>query len=166
MPEGRIKVTDDVELETANQADIDYVTENFRDGDRAECEAFGGGGDTLDLFERCWVVRIRGKVVGYCGVARVPGASWLSPYRFLCFMSCREADRMKVAFVRNSRAVMRAVVERTPPWVETFLSAPLAEYRGTIIWHERVLGMHRMGARPHNGHEVVFYAKSREEILA
>lgn len=162
----RLKVTDEAEIETATQSDLDYVTANFRDGDRAECDLFGGKGDTIDLFEKCWVVHLKGEVVGYCGVATLPGCSWLSPIRFLCFMSCKAADGMKRSFVRASRPVMKAVVEQTPPWVEMFVSAPVEDYKGTIIWHDRVLGMHRIGAKHFKGHGIIFYMKTREEVMA
>ena len=42
-----------VNLEPSVQADIDYVEDNFRAGDRMEHEALGGGRTMLDAFEQC-----------------------------------------------------------------------------------------------------------------
>ena len=147
------------------QADIDYVEDNFRDGDRMEHESLGGGRTVLDAFERCWTIRIRGKIVGYCGVMLFPGDSILSARRVLCFMSCENANAAKVTFVRMSRAVMREIAARTPSWVTEFHSSPDSEYRGSLIWHERVLNMHRVGAIVYKGRELVHYTISRKEII-
>ena len=154
-----------VSLEPSVQADIDYVEVNFRAGDRMEHEALGGGRTLLESFEQCWTIRIAGSIVGYCGIMLFPGDPMLSPRRILCFMSCENANRAKVTFVRMSRSVMREIVGRTPSWVTEYHSSPDSQYRGSLIWHERVLNMHRVGAIRFRGRELVHYMIYRKEIF-
>ena len=154
-----------VTIKPSVQADIDYVEDNFRDGDRMEHESLGGGRTMLNAFEQCWTISIRGKIVGYCGVMLFPGEPVLSARRVLCFMSCGNANAAKVTFVRMSRAVMREIAARTPSWVAEFHSSPDSEYRGSLIWHERVLNMHRVGTIAYRGRELVHYIIFRKEVV-
>lgn len=162
----RIELDRNVTVEDATQEDIDYVAENFREEDRKENDIFTSGHDTIDLFERCFVIRHKDKTIGYCGIMIVPGETVLSDRRYVCFMTCENANRIKVTFVRMSRKVMQAIVGQVPPWVNTFLTAPVEEYHGTIIWHERVLKMRRYGETSFNGHKVILFVTTRKEVMS
>ena len=65
----KIELGHETVIETATQEDIDYVEENFREGERAEHRVFGGKRTQLSDFETCWTVRHRGDVIGYFGIA-------------------------------------------------------------------------------------------------
>ena len=151
-------------VEPATQADVDYVEENFREGERLEHEACGGGRTRVGDFESCWAVRHAGELIGYCGVAVPAGMTAFAPGRWLCYMSCTNADRHKLMYVKESRAVMRLVVSQVPGHVAEFRSLPAAAYAASVRWHERVLRMRRLGEARINGEPFVVFAATREEI--
>lgn len=154
----------DTRVEPATQADIDWVEAHYREGDRRGHEALGGGRTTLGMFESCWAIRHRGALIGYCGVALPTGETWFGAKRWLCYMSATTADKVKLAYVKMSRRVMAAVVAETPPHVTTFLSAPLADYAGSVRWHERVLKMRRAGEAVYKGVRFALFATTRKEV--
>ena len=162
----RIELENDTVIETATQSDIDYVVENYREEDRKENDVFSKDHDSVEMFEQCWSISHKGKLIGYCGIMVLPGETILSPRRFICFMTCENANRIKVTFVRMSRAVMRAIVSETHGWVDTFFSAPVEQYHGSIIWHERVLKMHRFAESIFNNHMVIHFFIERKEVLS
>ena len=169
-----------VVLSPSTQEEVDYVVAHYRAGERLEHEAAGGGPVALGAFESCFSIRLSclmdrpppegadgrrlDALVGYCGVMRFPHDAPLSYRRVLCFMSCENANRAKVTFVRYSRATLAAIARACPPWVTEFHSAPDAEYRGSLIWHERVLRMHRLGELPFRGRTLIHYAILRKEL--
>jgi len=161
----RIDLPNDTVVETATQSDIDYVVENYREEDRKENDVFTTEHDRVDMFEQCWAISHKGKLIGYCGIMTLPGETLLSPRRFICFMTCENANKVKVAFVKMSRAVMKEIVSRTDEWVETFFSAPVEEYHGSIIWHERVLKMRRIGESFFNNHKIIHFSTTKKEVL-
>lgn len=162
-----IKVTERAMMRPATQEDIDLVEATLRAGDRAECEIFGDKSAyhaKVDDFETCWAIFGYGKLVGYCGVLITPGTTALAPTRWLCFLSTESVDKMKISFVRDSIAVMKVIIERTPEHVTRFYSMPMSEYRGSIIWHERILKMKKSSVVMVNGHEHTLYTIERKEI--
>ena len=152
-------------LEESVQDDIRYVEDHYREGERMSHEALGGGHVDIGCYEQCWTARHRNDIVGYCGVAVPDGCTVLSPERFLCYMSTTHADRMKVTYVKMSRPVLREIVRRTRSWVDTFLSLPNAKYRGSVIWHERVLKMHRLCPVGFMGQDFILFKTTRQEVL-
>ena len=163
----RIEIGMGVTIAPSVQDDVDWVEAHFREGDRIEHESLGGGRTVIaDLFEQCWTVRRGEDIIGYCGVAIPQGDTILSPFRYLCYMSSKVADSMKLTYVKMSRAVMRAIVERTRPWVETFLSLPNVRYRGSVIWHERVLKMHCCWEPEWRGERFKLFKATRKEIMS
>ena len=152
-------------IETATQDDIDYVEENFREGERMEHEACGGGRTKAGDFESCWAVRYNGDLIGYCGVAVPADMTPFGNERYLCYMSCENANKVKLTYVRKSRDVMRGIIERTDPSVEFFRSLPNVKYTGSVRWHERVLKMMRLGLVRYHGEEFVLFGISREDAL-
>ena len=154
-----------VEMEPSTQEDIDYVEANFREGDRLEHESLDGGRTLLKVFEDCWTVRVKGMIVGYCGVAVPADMTPFGNERYLCYMSCENANKVKLTYVRKSRDVMRGIIERTDPSVEFFRSLPNVKYLGSVRWHERVLKMMRLGPVRYHGEEFVLFGISREDAL-
>ena len=153
-------------IETATQEDIDYVEENFREGERAEHEVFGGRRTKLSDFETCWTVRHRGDVIGYFGIAIPLEATVHHCGRWLCYMSCANADKYKFMYVKQSREVMRKVIEGLPEHVTEFRSMPAERYAKSVKWHERVLRMRRMGTAVCNGERFAVFGITRKEALA
>lgn len=162
-----IKINDNTVIRSASQQDIDTVESNLRRGDFEEC-AIVGDRDAwhakVQEFERCYSIWNSNKLVGYCGVLIPPGQTALTTSRWLCFLSTVWANSIKVSFVRNSRKVMKEIIARCPDYVEEFLSMPMADYRGSVIWHERVLKMHRKGECEILGHKHIIYTISRKDV--
>lgn len=162
----KIEIGHGTVIETATQSDIDYVEENFREGERAEHEVFGSRRTLLTDFETCWTIRHKGDVIGYFGVAIPRESTPFHPARWLCYMSCTNAEKYKYMYVKQSRLVMRKVVESIPEHVTEFLSLPAERYAKSVRWHERVLRMHRMKTIELNGERFVVFGISRKEALA
>lgn len=162
----KIELDMGVTIEPSVQEDVDWVEAHFREGDRLEHESLGGGRTVIaDLFEQCWTARFGDDIVGYCGVAIPDGSTVLSPERWLCYMSSVNADKAKIKYVKMSRPVMREIVARTKPWVETFMSLPNVRYRGSVIWHERVLKMRRIKTVRFMNEDFVLFKTTRSEVL-
>ena len=153
-------------IETATQDDIDYVEENFREGERQEHQVFGGRRTRLSDFETCWTIRHKGDIIGYFGVAVPHEATVHFPGRWLCYMSCANADKYKFMYVKQSREVMRKVIEGLPEHINDFRSMPAEKYEKSVKWHERVLRMHRMTTVEYNGERFVIFGISRKEAMA
>ena len=155
-----------IELTPATQADIDYVEDNFRDGDRQEAEVAGGTRTILSDFEQCWSVRAKnGDIIGYFGVMPLPNESYMSRTRALCFMSCENANRHKLAFVAASRPVLRFVVSGCPSWTDTYRSWPLESYAASIRWQIHVLGFRRVCRVPFGDYAYIHLETTRKEIF-
>ena len=162
----KIELDMGVTIEPSVQEDVDWVESHFREGDRLEHESLGGGRTMIDdLFEQCWTIRIGDDIIGYCGVAIPDGSTVLSPERFLCYMSSVNADKAKIKYVKMSRPVMREIVARTKPWVDTYLSLPNVKYHGSVIWHERVLKMERLQTVRFMGEDFILFKTTRSEVL-
>ena len=154
-------------LSPATQEEIDYVEENFREGERRERDVEQAAPTRLSEFERCWTVRAgNGDVIGYFGVMEMPNESFMSRTRAFCFMSCENANRHKVAFVKASRPAFRWVVGACPPWVEVFLTWPLESYAASVRWQERVLKMRRVAVVPaaRGGERYIVMQTTRQEV--
>lgn len=156
----------DTVIEEATQDFIDYIAENYREEDRKENDVFTTEHDKVDMFEQCWAISHKGAPIGYCGIMIVPGETVLSSRRYVCFMTCENANKIKIAFVRMSRRVMKAIVGETRPWVTTFCSAPVEDYHGSIIWHERVLKMRRVKESVFHNHRIIHFETTRNEVMS
>ena len=150
-------------IETASQEDVDYVEENFREGERMEHEVFGARRTLVSDFESCWAIRHKGELIGYFGVAVPHEATAFFPGRWLCYMSCTNAEKYKFMYVKQSREVLKRIVAEIPPFVTEFRSLPAARYEKSVKWHERVLKMRRMGTVKLNGEDFVMFVISRKE---
>lgn len=154
-----------VTIEESVQDDVDWIEAHFREGEKMEHEALGGGRTLIDdMFEQCWTIRNGDDLIGYCGVAIPVGSAVLSPERFLVYMSSTNADKIKIKYVKMSRLVMKEIVARTKPWVDVFLSLPNARYRGSVIWHERVLKMHCLKEIRWHGETFKLFTAKRKEF--
>ena len=162
----KIEIGEGTEIETSVQEDIDYVEANYREGERAEHAVFGNRRTLLGDFETCWTVRHKGDVIGYFGVAIPREATAFRPGRWLCYMSCANAEKYKYMYVKQSRAVMRKVVEGLPGHVTELRSMPAERYEKSVKWHERVLKMRRLTTIELNGERFVVFGITRKEAVA
>lgn len=160
----RIDLGLDTRLETSTQEDLDYIQANFREGERMEQEAVEAGHDTLDLFEQCFTVWYKDERIGYCGIMLQPGQTILSPSRFVAYMSCENANRHKFYYVKQSRKVLKAVVDQVQPWVSEFHSLPDERYTGSVKWHERILKMRRIGTFRYKNSNMIHFVINRKEV--
>ena len=153
-------------LAPATQEDIDYVEANYRAGERHEREVENAPRTLLGDFESCWTVRAaNGDVIGYFGVLVMPAESFMSRTRAFCFMSCENANRHKLAFVKASRPAFRWMVEACPPWTDRYLTWPLESYAASVRWQEKVLKMRRVARVPAgNGECYVVMELTRQEV--
>ena len=134
-----------IRLFPATQEEIDYVEDNYREGERHEREVDNSPPTCLSDFESCWICKAaNGDVLGYFGTLVMPNESVMSRTRALCFMSCENANRHKMAFVKASRPVLRWIVSQCPPWTDTYLAWPLESYKASVRWQEKVLRMRRV----------------------
>jgi len=161
----RIDIGRGTVVETATQEDVDYVEANFREGERLEHQVFGGRRTLLSDFEACWTVRHRGDVIGYFGIAVPLEATVFHTGRWLCYMSCANADRHKFMYVKQSREVMRRVIAELPEHIAEFRSMPAERYAKSVKWHERVLGMHRIGTVEYGGERFAVFGITRKEAM-
>ncbi len=153
-------------LSPSEQREIDYVEDNYREGERREREIENAAPTRVGDFERCWTVRAgNGDVVGYFGVLAMPGESFMSRTRAFCFMSCENANRHKLAFVKASRPAFRWMVEACPPWTDRFVTWPLESYAASVRWQEKVLKMRRVARVPAGGGEhYIVMETTRQEV--
>ena len=154
-------------LVPATQEDIDYVEANFRAGERHEAQIEDAGRTTLDEFESCWTVRAaNGDVIGYFGVLVMPNESHMSRSRGFCFMSCENANRHKIAFVKASRPAFKWMVGQCPEWADTFLTWPLESYAASVRWQEKILKMRRVARvpAPEDGERYIVMELTRQEV--
>ena len=154
-------------LAPSTQEEIDYVEANFRAGERREREIEQAQPTRLADFEQCWTVRAgNGDVVGYFGVLVMPGDSTMSNTRGFCFMSCENANRHKIAFVKATRPAFKWMVGQCPEWADTFLTWPLESYAASVRWQEKVLKMRRVARvpAPVDGERYLVMELTRQEV--
>ena len=153
-------------LVPATQAEIDYVEDNYREGERHEREVENAPPTCLSDFESRWTVRAaNGDVIGYFGILVMPNESHMSRTRAFCFMSCENANRHKIAFVKATRPVFAWVVSQCPPWTDRYLTWPLESYTGSVRWQEKVLKMRRILTVPAgNGENYIVMELTRQEV--
>ena len=80
-------------------------------------------------------------------------------------MSCENANRHKLAFVRATRPVFAWVVSQCPKWTDKYLTWPLESYTGSVRWQEKVLKMRRVARVPAGaGENYIVMELSRQEV--
>lgn len=158
---------DGVTMTCSTQADFDFINARLRAADYAETQVFDGGRpDALADMERSWTIRDGANVVGFVATKPFADESLLSRRRFLVQLTTEYVWRIKVKYVRFSRAVLRAVVENAPAWVEDFYTLPMKSYEGAVRWDERVLRMRRVCEVDVEGVPHVLFGITRKEALA
>ena len=155
-------------LAPATEADFAWVNAHLRGMDRFEQQHFIRIGDiprpdSPDMLERAWTIRMGGEVVGYVGLQVPPGMTALSRLRFMPMLSMSQAQKMTLS-LPESRARAAWVVRQAPPWVEAFLSAPLARYAASVRWHERTMRWRRVAEYDVGGERAVLFTISRSEV--
>ena len=136
----------------ATRADFDRLNADMREEDRAECRVFGMDGDDGRNWDEAVAIEIAGELVGIVGFGKFADGNELSRERMMFFLTTNAVWRHRVAFVKSSRPVMRwAMNTLLPSWVNTVFSFPIATYRGSVEWQERVLGFAAYGIVAFNG---------------
>ena len=145
------------------QADYDFINANLREADLREVLVFDRGRrDRLSDMEESWTVRDGPNVVCFLATKPFEGEGPLSRRRFLVQLTTEYVWRIKVKYVRYSRAVLAAMARRTPPWVTDFYTLPMKEYVGAVRWDERILGMERVAEPVLNGVPHVLFHITRD----
>ncbi len=155
----------DATLTPSTQSELDYIVDNYRDGERDEWMKCGCPPVCVGDFEEIFTIRIGGDICGYIGYFAPPGDSILSPRRILCWMSCANVEKHKLAFVKGSRTVLGIIVRRTPEWVTYFQSDPPKSYVKSIRWQKRVLGFREIRDFEWNGHVFTLLQITRKEAI-
>ena len=136
---------DGVTMTRSTQDDFDRINADLRDADRAEQQVFDGGRpDALADMESSWTVRDGPHLVCFAALRTFLGESVLSRSRVIVQLTTNHVWRIKVKYVRFSRAVLRELAGNAPPWVGEFWTFPMASYAGAVAWDERILGFHRV----------------------
>lgn len=162
-----IWLDDGVTLVESTQADYDWINAHLREWDRREAEVFDGGRpDRLSDMERSWTIRDGENVVGFFATRTFADESVLSRRRFLVELTTDYVWKIKVKYVRFSRAVFRAVVENAPTWVDEFYTLPMKAYTGTVKWQERILGLRRLREVEIEGIPHVLLGTTRKEVMS
>ena len=152
-------------LTKAREFDMQYVIDNYREGDRHEAEVSGEERPHVWSFEQCWIARAaNGDILGHLGFVPQANESFLSRVRVFCFMSCENANKHKLAFVAASKPILRWMTAQCPPWVTEIITCPLESYTASIRWHERVLGFYRVGRVQYGDEAFLYFHLSRKEI--
>ena len=162
----KIRIGMGTTLRPSVQSDIDYVESHFREGERLEHAVFGNRRTLVGDFESCWTVRHGGDLIGYFGIAIPRGMGVFAPFRWLCYMSCENANKYKLTYVRQSREILKRIVALTPEHVTEFRSMPAERYAMSVKWHERVLKMKRLATVGFGGEKFAVFGITREEALA
>ena len=164
MTMDNIDLGDGVTLTPSTQADFDVVNANLRAGDLAETKVFDfGRPDRLDDMERSWTIRDGSNIVGFVALKAFGDESLLSKNRFLVQLTTNYVWKIKLKYVRYSRAVLKAVCERAPGWVTDFWTMPMKAYSGAVRWDERILKMHKVMELDIVGVPHVLFHITREE---
>ena len=156
-----------VSLRPATQEDVDYVEANFRAGERRERELADADGvrTLVGDHEQCWtVVAPNGDVLGYLGTLVMPGESVMSRTRGVSYMSCANVDRHVLSFVKATAPAFAWLVERCPPWVDTFRAWPAASFERSVVWQKRILRMREIGRVPVKDDFLVILETTRREV--
>lgn len=158
---------DGVTMVASTQADFDFINANLREMDRREVEVFDRGRpDALADMERSWTVRDSAEIVGFIAIKPFADESVLSRRRFLVQLTTEYVWRIKVKYVRFSRAVLAAVVANSPAWVTDFYTLPMKAYEGAVKWDERVLKMRRVAEICAEGVPHILFHITRKEAVA
>lgn len=169
MSEVTVEFPGGVRLRPATQEDVDYVEANYREGERRERSLADADGDRTLVgdHEQCWtVVAANGDVLGYLGTLVLPDESVMSRTRGLSYMSCANVDRHVLSFVKATVPALAWLVERCPPWVDTFRSWPAASFERSVVWQKRILRMREVGRVPVKDDFLVILETTRREMRA
>lgn len=160
----RIDIGENVSLRQATQADFDFINAHLRTLDEREASVFGHK-DALSDLEVVWTIFDGETLIGYVGYLPLRDGSLFSKSRFLAGLTTDAVWSRKVKYVRYSRRVLKAVVARSPSWVDTFYTLPMKSYAGAVKWLERVLKMTRLGDVMVNEVPHVLFRITKKEVL-
>lgn len=156
-----------VTMVASTQDDFDFINANLREMDRRETQVFDNGRpDALADMERSWTIRDGANIVGFVATKPFADESVLSRRRFLVQLTTGHVWRIRIKYVRFSRAVLAAVAANSPKWVTDFFTLPMKAYEGAVKWDERVLKMRRLGEIDAEGVPHVLFHITRKEASA
>jgi len=156
-----------VTLVRSVQADYDWINAHLRAADRAETQVFEGGRpDSLADMDESWTIRDGAALVGFAALKSFPGESALSRRRFIVELTTTYVERIKIKYVRFSRAVLAALAANAPSWVEDFYTLPMESYTGAVEWDARILKMRPVKRIVANGVGHVLFHITRKEALS
>ena len=154
-----------VTMTGSTQPDFDYINAHLREGDKAETQVFDGGKpDSLSQMEKSWTIRDGGNVVGFLASMPFADESIMSRRRFMVQLTTDYVWKIKIKYVRFSRAVLRAFVENSPAWVDEFYTLPMKSYTGAVKWDEKILKLHRLRELDVGGVPHVLFGITRKEV--
>ena len=154
-----------VTMTGSTQADFDFINARLRAADYAETQVFDAGRpDALADMERSWTIRDGAYVVGFIASRIFADQSPMAHQRFIVQLTTEYVWRIKMKYVRFSRAVLRAFVENAPAWVTDFYTLPMKAYTGAVRWDERILRMHRVREVDVEGVPHVLFHITRQEV--
>lgn len=155
----------DLVVETATEEDFRYVHRHLRPGDRAEHKFDKEVKSYVDYLPTSMTIRYKGMIVGYAGFFPLNGMSIMSESRFMYYLSTRNVDKFKIAYVRRTPEVFKAIASRLPPWVNDIVAAPMPdEYPMSCKWLERILGFKAIRDFEYMGGKFRLYLKKRKDI--
>lgn len=160
---GAVEVGGGVRLVPPTEGLLAEVELNLRPGDRMEHDFVGGSLRALEGMPT-WVVMDGGDAMGAGGFVLPAGATHLSSVRVAWFLSTNAVETRRVRFVRMTRRVLAAMCRGLPPWVDTIVATPMADYPQAVRWLVRVVGMRPAGKTYVDGAEFRLLAAPRKEL--
>lgn len=161
----RIDLGNDLSLETATDADLEYVHTHLRQGDMVEHSFDSKKADTVANLPGVMAIRYGEKLIGYIGYMPPPLESMFSKARVVYYLSTVHANETKLTYVKRTPEVFRAIVATMPDWVEDILTVSMPEdYPMACKWLEKILGFKGVRDFKWRGSVHRLYIKNRKEI--
>lgn len=160
-----IDLGNDLTLEKATDADLEYVHEHLRPGDMVEHTFDTAKADRVKNLPGVMVIKYGETIIGYIGHMPPPMETVFSKARVVYYLSTVHADNWKLTYVKRTPEVLRAVVGTMPGWVEDILTVSMPEaYPMACKWLEKVLGFKQLVDFKWRGGVHRLYRKERKEV--
>ena len=161
----RIELEDGLTIETATDADLEYVHDHLRPGDMVEHSFDRRGWDTVEHLPGVMVIRKNGDVIGYIGNFPPPNETVWSPRRVMYYLSTVNVEKYRLEYVRRTPQVFRLMAAELPEWVTEILTVSMPEdYPMACKWLERVLKFEPLIDYTWRGKRHRLYHKQRKDV--